>query len=66
MEYFSLVPNGNGGECVKLLSENMLQSSAVAAATAIQGFGAHGAVMRGFNGVNDDAEQAKIKVQSSS
>jgi hypothetical protein len=39
VEYFSLVPNGTGGECVKLLSENMLQSSAVAAATAIQGLG---------------------------
>lgn len=40
VEYFSLVPSANG-ECVKLLSENMLQSSAVAAATAIQGLGAH-------------------------
>merc|ERR1712072_160645 len=40
VEYFSLVPSANGGECVKLLSENMLQSSAVAAATAIQGLGA--------------------------
>jgi len=52
VEYFSLVPSTNG-ECVKLLSENMLQSSAVAAATAIQGLGAT---------ANPDEPQPKVKV----
>lgn len=55
MEYFSLVPSANG-ECVKLLSENMLQSSAVAAATAIQGLGQHAS--------NPDEPQPKVKVCS--
>lgn len=53
VEYFSLVPSANG-ECVKLLSENMLQSSAVAAATAIQGLGAHASSV--------DEPQPKVKV----
>ena len=54
MEYFSLVPSATG-ECVKLLSENMLQSSAVAAATAIQGLGAHASNTL-------DEPQTKVKV----
>ena len=53
IEYFSLVPSANG-ECVKLLSENMLQSSAVAAATAIQGLGGHAS--------NPDDSASKVKV----
>lgn len=56
VEYFSLVPSANG-ECVKLLSENMLQSSAVAAATAIQGLGAHAS--------SADEPQAKVKAPRS-
>ena len=53
IEYFSLVPSANG-DCVKLLSENMLQSSAVAAATAIQGLGT--------TSNNPDEPQPKVKV----
>jgi len=54
VEYFSLVPSATGaGECVKLLSENMLQSSAVAAAQSMAGLGHPG------HGLDDGGNKAK-------
>ena len=61
VEYFSLVPNTNGTESVKLLSEGMLQSSAVQAATAIQGLTPHHSIYQ----VNSYEEEPKIKVPRS-
>jgi len=56
VEYFSLVPGPNG-ECVKLLSEDMLQSGAVAAATNVLGLC--------DSGVSEEAPTTKFKVPRS-